>query len=306
MADDDRDVEIVLDEPKSEEKPDIEVRIEDDKPEKKKKEAAEKVVAPEEGISELKRKLEAEKRRAEEAERRVLQANQQINKAYAETAESKYDLVVSALETVKTRGEQLKTAYSESMAVGDYNKAAEIQQAMAETAHQLAELKRGEKAMKEQIKAAEAQQVRPVDPPVDPVEQMAQSVSPRSASWLRENKDVLRNDRAVRKMFRAHEDAVEDGIEPDTDEYFSFIEQRLGIHRQTEEDSDPMSAAASPATPRRSVSPPAAPVSRGSGTRPGVVRLTRDEAETAKLLGMTEKEYAKNKLALQEEGKLGR
>lgn len=306
MADDDHDVEIVLDEPKSEEKPDIEVRIEDDKPEKKKKEAAEKVVAPEEGISELKRKLEAEKRRAEDAERRVLQANHQINKAYAETAESKYDLVVSALETVKTRGEQLKTAYSESMAVGDYNKAAEIQQAMAETTHQLAELRRGEKAMKEQIKAAEAQQVRPVDPPADPVEQMAQSVSPRSASWLRENKDILRNDRAVRKMFRAHEDAVEDGIEPDTDEYFSFIEQRLGVRRQVEDESDPMSAAAAPAAPRRSVSPPAAPVSRGNGMRPGVVRLTRDEAETAKLLGMTEKEYAKNKLALQEEGKLGK
>lgn len=305
MADDDRDVEIVLDAPKSEENPDIEVRIEDDKPEKKKKEANEKVVAPEEGINELKRKLEAEKRRAEEAERRVLQANQQVNKAYAETVESKYDLVVSALETVKTRGEQLKNAYSESMAVGDYNKAAEIQQAMAETAHQLAELRRGEKAMKEQIKATEAQQVRPVDPPADPVEQMAQSVSPRSASWLRENKDVLRNDRAVRKMFRAHEDAVEDGIEPDTDEYFSFIEQRLGIHQQAESDPGPMSAAAAPA-PRRSVSPPAAPVSRGNGTRPGVVRLTRDEAETAKLLGMTEKEYAKNKLALQEEGKLGR
>lgn len=305
MADEDHGVEIVLDEPKTEEKSEIEVKIEDEKPEKKKKEAAEKVVAPEEGINELKRKLEAEKRRAEEAERRVLQANQQINKAYAETVESKYDLVVSALETVKTRGEQLKNAYSESMAVGDYNKAAEIQQAMAETAHQLAELKRGEKAMKEQIKAAEAQQVRPVDPPADPVEQMAQSVSPRSASWLRENKDVLRNDRAVRKMFRAHEDAVEDGIEPDTDEYFSFIESRLGINRGGDDEGEsPMSAAAAPATPRRSVSPPAAPVSRGNGQRPGVIRLTREEAETAKLLGMTEKEYAMNKVALQEEGKL--
>lgn len=296
MADEENHVDVVLDEPKAEENSEIEVKIEDKKPEKQE-------VAPEEGISELKRKLEAEKRRAEEAERRILQANQQVNKAYAETVESKYDLVVSALETVKTRGEQLKSAYSESMSVGDYNKAAEIQQAMAETAHQLAELKRGEKAMKEQMKAAEAQQVRPVEPPVDRVEQMAQTVSPRSASWLRENKDTLRDDRAIRKMFRAHEDAVEDGIEPDTDEYFSFIEQRVGIRRQEAEEVNPMSAAAAPVA-RRSVAPPPAPVSRAAAPRPGVIRLTREEADTAKMLGMTEKEYAQNKIALQKEGKL--
>jgi len=296
MADDENDVEVVLDEPKSEEKPGIEVKIEDKKPVKAE-------VEPEEGISELKRKLEAEKRRAEDAERRILQANQQVNKAYAETIESKYDLVVSAIETVKGRGDQLKAAYSECMAVGDYNKAAEIQQAMAENTHQLAELKRGEKVMKEQVKAAERQPVVPVDPPVDRVEQMAQTVSPRSASWLRENKDAFRDDRAIRKMFRAHEDAVEDGIEPDSDEYFSFIEQRVGIRRQEQEAPDPMSAAAA-AAPRRSVSPPPAPVSRGNGTRPGVIRLTREEADTAKMLGMTEKEYATHKVALQKEGKL--
>jgi len=296
MADDENDVEVILDEPKSEEKPEIEVRVEDKKP-------AKAEIEPEEGINELKRKLESEKRRAEDAERRILQANQQVNKAYAETIESKYDLVVSAIETVKGRGDQLKAAYSECMAVGDYNKAAEIQQAMAENTHQLAELKRGEKVMKEQVKAAERQPVVPVDPPVDRVEQMAQTVSPRSASWLRENKDAFRDDRAIRKMFRAHEDAVEDGIEPDSDEYFSFIEQRIGIRRQEQEAPDPMSAAAT-AAPRRSVSPPPAPVSRGNGTRPGVIRLTREEADTAKMLGMTEKEYATHKVALQKEGKL--
>jgi phage I-like protein len=35
------------------------------------------------------------------------------------------------------------------------------------------------------------------------------------------------------------------------------------------------------------------------------VRLTREQADTARMLGMTEQEYAKNMLALQKEGKLG-
>jgi phage I-like protein len=66
-----------------------------------------------------------------------------------------------------------------------------------------------------------------------------------------------------------------------------------------------MSTAAS-STQRRS-SPPAAPVSRSnntSGTRPNVVRLTAAEREMADNMGMKPEEYAKNKLALQKEGKL--
>ena len=59
-------------------------------------------------------------------------------------------------------------------------------------------------------------------------------------------------------------------------------------------------------TQRRSA-PPAAPVSRsgnGTGSSPNVVRLTSAEREIASMMGMTDKEYAKNKVALQKEGKL--
>ena len=136
------------------------------------------------------------------------------------------------------------------------------------------------------------------------VEQIAQSVSPRSAAWIREAKDHLKDDRSVRKMFRAHEDAVEDGITPDTDEYFAFIEGRLGINRQQQQEVEsPMSSAAAP-TPRRSSPPPAAPVSRQS-TPSNVMRLTRSEIDTARDLGMTPEEYAKNKSLLIKEKRYG-
>jgi len=63
-----------------------------------------------------------------------------------------------------------------------------------------------------------------------------------------------------------------------------------------------LSAAAKPVA--RSVPPAAAPANRSGNGRANVVRLTRAEADTAKMLGMTETEYAKHKLALQKEGKL--
>jgi phage I-like protein len=108
-------------------------------------------------------------------------------------------------------------------------------------------------------------------------------------------------------MFRAHEDAIDDGIAPDSDEYFAFIDQRLGIRRNMDEQGtgasaeSPMSTAAAP---KRAVQPSPAPVSRGS-SRPNVMRLTAAEAETAAALGMKPEEYAKNKALLQKEGRYG-
>ena len=304
MSDEQDHIEVQVEDPPKDDELKVEV-IDDPKPEKKaEKKDAHDEIAPEDGIQELKKRLEYEKQARIEAERRAHQANNQINKAYQEVKDSNYQLVTNAIETVKSRAEMLKNAYRESMSVSDFDKAAELQQAMIENDRQLSDLKRGKKALKEQMKEAEAQPIRPMAPPVaDPVEQMAQAVSPTSAAWLRQNRDTLQDERKIKKMFRAHEDAIDEDIVPDTPEYFSFIETRLGIRKQTEETNSPLSEASAPA-PRKSVSPPAAPVSRGNGNRPGTVRLTREQAETAKLWGWTEKEYAQNVLALQKEGKL--
>jgi phage I-like protein len=59
-----------------------------------------------------------------------------------------------------------------------------------------------------------------------------------------------------------------------------------------------MSDAAKPTKSRQS--PPAAPVSRtpvgSEGTRPGVIRLTADEVEAAKISGISPQEYYRLKM----------
>lgn len=306
MSDDANDLEVVLDEPNKGDENETKVEIVDEEPEKHKKKAEKSEVSPEEGISELKKNLEREKQARLEAERRAQEAFQHAQKAKVEKTDSDYQLVVNAIETVKGRKEQLKAAYAEAMSVQDFARAAEVQSALNLNEQQLADLKRGEKAMKEQKENAEKQSHAPV-PQGDMIDQLASQVTPRSAEWLRNTRDHLRTERDIRKMFRAHEDAVDDGVTPDSDEYFQYIEQRLGIRKNMDESESgssaesPMSAAAAP---KRSVSPPAAPVSRG-GSRPNVMRLTAAEAETAKSLGMTPEEYAKNKATLIKEGRYG-
>lgn len=302
--------DVLLEEPekKAEEPKDEEIKVEvaEEKQEKFSKAAEKEEIAPETGINELKKKLEIETRARQEAERRAIEAAKQAKKASSETKDANYQLVSNAIETVKGRSEALKKAYAEAMNVGDFEKAAGIQEALAVNASQLSELKRGKKAMKEQMKEADkAAEIRQVPPPRgEIVDQLAASVSPRSASWLQSQRANIKTERDVRKMFRAHEDAVDDGIEPDTDEYFSFIEQRMGLRQREVEPQESVFSEASAPAPRRSAPPPSAPVSRG-GNRPNVVRLTRDQVEMAKMMGMSEADYAKNMVALQREGKIG-
>lgn len=286
MEDQEDHVEVNLEEEKtSSGEPKIEVI--EEKPEKKVE------VSPEEGIQAMKQRLEAAEKARHEAEMRAREAAERAQKASSETKDANYQLVVNAIETVKGRAEAIKQAYANAMASGDFDKAAQLQEALAINAQQLSELKRGKKAMKEEMeqKQKEPAPEKSNEPMID---QLARQVSPRSASWLRENRDVLDNERMIRRMFRAHEDAVDEGIAADSDEYFSFIEGRLGMTKVEE----------SPPPKRSSPPPPPAPVSRG-GQRPNVIRLTRDQVEMAKNLGMSEADYAKNMVALQREGKIG-
>ncbi len=304
MSDEQDHVEVELDKPEETKKDEPEIEIIDEKAAKEPEIEKAPIIEPQEGIQELKKRLEAEKAARIDAEKRAREANFHADRARDNAKDANYQLVVNALETVKERSDALKAAHKEAMSVGDYDKVAELQEAMSINAYQMNELKRGERALKEQMQAeeeaAKRQPPRQTELPGDIIEQMAQTVSPKSASWLLKHKEHLSGEREIRKMFRAHEDAVDDGLKTDSDEYFSFIESRLGLNKQVEEDV--MSEAAAPA-PRRAPQPPPAPVSR-SPQRSNVVRLTKDQAEMASMLGMTDKEYAKHMLDLRKEGKI--
>ena len=290
---------------------DIENKPEDDKiddievveVEKKPENAKNDVSEPEEGIQELKAKLEQERAARIEAQKHARMAYETAADAKNEVQDTNLQLVRNAIDTVKRNNDILKYNYSEAMAVGDYNKAAEIQETMGMNSAKLMELERGRAHMENAPKIVAPEPPRPSDP----VEALASQLSPRSADWVRRNPQCVTDPRMYQKMVAAHNLAVADGYTPDSDDYFGVIEDTLRISRRVsvDHDEDPMSGAAK-VTQRRSA-PPAAPVSRGgggTGSRPNEVRLTREEIETARDLGMTEKEYARNKMLLKKEGRM--
>jgi hypothetical protein len=253
-------------------------------------------IAPEEGIEALKAKLAEEQkaREAESAARREAEAR--AVQAQGREHETNLSLVTSAIERVKEQQASLKTKYAEAAASGNWDEAADIQIQMADNSAKALKLEEAKQSLSE----------RPKPQASDPVEQLAGQLSPRSAAWVRAHPEFARDPRQMSRMVAAHNLAVGDGIEPDSDAYFEAVETTLRL-RQPKADSqeDPTSSAAQPV--QRRAAPPEAPVSRPSGangTRPNVVRLTAAEREIAQMMGMDEKDYARNKLALQREGKM--
>jgi hypothetical protein len=251
-------------------------------------------------LKKLKKKLEEEQRARKDAEERALRAQQQAYSAYNEVEDTNLHLVSTAIETVKRDNDILKAQYSEAMSSGEFDRAAEIQESMASNVAKLQQLESGRAAMQTRPKVA---------PPVasDPVEQFASQLSPRSAEWIRKNPQCVTDQRLMQKMVAAHNLAVADGFQPDTDDYFGFIEDTLRLNRRQPrqieaEDDSPLSSASKPVS--RQAPPPAAPANRNGSTRSNVVTLTPAEAQAARDFGMTDQEYALNKLALQKAGRL--
>jgi hypothetical protein len=251
-------------------------------------------------LKQLQQNLETERRARKEAEVRARDAAQHANKAYSEVEDTNFQLVVNAIDTVRRENDILRSHYKEAMSVGDYDRVAEIQESMGSNSAKLLQSENGKAAME----ARPRQQQVPTY--ADPVEDFASRLSNRSAEWIRRNPQFVTDSRLQQKMIAAHNLAVADGYRPDSDEYFEYVEDTLKARRQPQQETavntdSPMSSASKPA-PR--AAPPAAPVNRSSSQRANTVRLSSAEAETAKMFGMTDQEYAKHKLALQREGKM--
>ena len=295
MADQEEQIDVVLDEPALA-PDDVEiVHVEDEKP---KREQKKKGIDPDEGLETLKAKLQASESARADAERRARESAQSAHRAQGEVQDTNMHLITNAIESFKQSEQVLKGNYRDAMASGDYDAASEIQSMMTTNAVKMHQLEQGRQALESTPKP----QMQ-----LDPVEQLASQLSPRSADWVRRNPQCATDPRLYQKMIAAHSLALADGYTADTEEYFDMIEDTLRINRRVpvDQDDDAMEAA-SKVTQRRSA-PPSAPVTRsssGPGTRPNVVRLTSTEREMASMMGMTDQEYAKNKQALQKEGKL--
>ena len=288
------DIEIVLKDDAAPEK-EQDIVLADDKASEGRPE-----LSPEDGIRELKVSLERERQARVEAERRAQQQAAQAHLMTREVEDNQRQMLSSALDMVNSERVMLRSQYAEAMSQGNYAMVAEINDRMNDLAVKANVIEQGRDAMEGQQK----QQKQPVQQQQpyagDPVEVFAAQLTPRSASWVREHPEFVRDQKLNRKMLAAHELAVADGISPDSDEYFDHVEGTLGVNRSADQEEAPKH--------QRRAAPAIAPVTRasmnGDGSRPNVVRLSAEQREMASMMGMTPEEYARNMRDLKREGRM--
>jgi hypothetical protein len=258
-------------------------------------------------ITDLKAQLAAEKAGRQAAEQKLHQAAREVHRARSDVDDTNLQLVVNAIDTVSRDIEMLKQAHTFALQSGDFARATEIQSEMSANSAKLLQLENGRDAMQ-----SAPRQPEPAAPPADPVEAFASQLSRRSADWVRNHPEFVRDPRLNAKMIAAHNLAVADGIPTDTDEYFEAIENTLKVAPKAAPKTDTDDQYAAKVVQRRDAAPAAAPANRGGQTgNSNVVRLTREQREMAVMLRdgkETEKEaierYAKDLVNLKKEGKI--
>ena len=298
---DEPELQLELEPLETEKKDDDIIVTEDQEPEEDVPEVTQDGLTVEDGINELKARLEEERKAREYAERRAKEATEQVAAAKNDVNDTNLRLIDNAIDTVKRNTDILKQHLRDAMALGDYDAAADIQLSMTKAELDLRQLQAGRQQAEQVAK-------RPAYTSSDPVEAFASQLTRESADWIRAHPEFAKDETLKADMIDAHNSAIRRGIRADTPEYFSYVEKKLDIQpaRLREPEVTAMSEASAP-TQRRSA-PPAAPVSRTSvapsGNKSNVVSLSRAEREAARDIGMTDREYAAAKQTLIREGKI--
>lgn len=310
-------VEVTLpDEPVTEVKLEDEVKVSEEKPKIQKATKEDGVDEREIALKNLKSQYEYQKQLAAaerearlRAEQYAAQQAQTVQYAQNEVQDSNLRIIQNAISSTQSQAEQAERLYAEAMAAGDYEAAARAQRAIAQAESHLLQLENGKARLEEVLSETtegrvEAPRVPSFEPriPRDPVEVYAERLTPKSAAWLRDHPEVV--DR-IPRLTRAHEDALEDGIQPESREYFDYIERRLGLQQQKSENTRE--------TRRNVVSTPVSnsgSVSSRSSNQSTSMVLSSDEVEMAILAepdlprDKAIESYARNKAYLIKTGKL--
>jgi hypothetical protein len=260
---------------------------------------------------------ESERRARFAAEQEKNQRDEELAALKERADSSELTVVTSKIESAKQQQEAAQKEFERAMEAGEFSKAGAAQVALAKATAQLDRLEEDKTRIESAPKRSTTE--GRVEARGTTFEQYLSNFSPKSQAWLRLHPDCVhpsvggdevKND----KMMAGHHLAKSQNIKPESDDYFRIIEETLGIRSPVSAAAEVTSAGESKKT---SKPPPSAPPSRDTNEATGgrqtrSVTLNANQREMALMSYPHLKpqealaEYARNYLALQAEGKIGR
>lgn len=270
--------------------PEIEVVTEPEKVEKPIKGEA-KTNGKEEPVEDLRKQLDSLKKQGEQATAKIQSAEQlatqraqEAEQAQTELATVKKELVQSNASTIENailaEKEAMLSARKDrrsALEAGDYDKEGEANDRLALAAARLTRLEEAKEDIEVRLKEPD----EPVKRQVRNEAPANNGPGPRATAWLAEHPEYVTSRAKNLRAAAAHQSAVDEGIEVESDDYFDHVERELGLKTD-----DPIEAD-TPKQKPRTRSMPAAPVSRdGGGSSSGQISstqvvLTKGEQEAA-------------------------
>jgi hypothetical protein len=249
--------------------------------------AVKKVEGPnDDPVIDLKNQFTAMTQRATEAERTANAATranaeitQRLHSVESQMVHSQLDTVVSGIAAAQAEATSAEQAYVAAHEAGDGPAMARAQRSMSGAEARLQRLQEAKADIEDGIRQRPKDRAETRDAPpqrrqsADPVERFTAEMSPRSAAWIRAHPEFVTDAKKNARMLGAHNMAMADDVEVDSDEYFRRIEEGVGLTK----------ADAKSTGDGRRPSSAAAPAAGSGGTLNGnvEVRLTKGEAASA-------------------------
>ena len=272
--------------------------------------------APQVGLEELQRQIEAE--RAERA--RVTATAHQIARerdqaiVYAREAEqrgvSSYELYnENQIKATQDKMESLAGQAEQAMQDGDFKRASTINLQIGRLGGALAVLERDQAVLAQQREQQQQprvpQQQQPAAQPAaasSPLERAIASRTEPTKAFLRKHPDLVRGDGSLKRTaIDAHERALDDGHAVDTPAYFDYIERSLQAQVPTSGGGRAPAASQGYAAP---VARNSAPTASGGYSGNGTFTMTPKMRRLAAEQGVSDTEWARNYVRLLAEGRI--
>lgn len=257
-------------------------------------------------IEALRRSEQVQKERTEqlarerdEAVRKASEREDQISQLRKQNVESQTEAVESALAAAQAAAEGAERDIASAIEAGDPSAQAKAYRRLSKAEADIARLEDGKQAIEAEAKRA---------PSPEPIENQPQpkpqQLPKLAADWLKAHPEYIADPRKNAEVQHYHWKVVDEGHEPWSTDYFEALEVRLGLRDAPIEDPTHQIY---PIQEQRTAPVVSAPVSRevpmssSTARKPGQVTLSAAQKEAAKLAGITEAEYAKQVIRLQQE-----
>ncbi len=244
----------------------------------------------EQAAADLRRQLDESRRAQAEAIRQRDAEAEERRRLQSTTEVAQITTLSTALESAQQRAETLKTQLQAAGESGDFRTMAEINLQLGRLGSEMERLEAGKSA----FETRRTETLRTPVPARDPIEADIAQRTPRTAEWLRRNRDFYTDAAFRNRVVGADSLAKGRGIQPDTDEYFRFVEEHAGVSNSS---PPPSRTAPSFAAPPSRQAP-----SMSGRQQGGDVHISADDRKIAEWMGVDPVEYVKERESLRSRG----